>query len=75
MSLGAAATLRVGSPEVGWSEVFNFSSAPEAAAVAQGQDSLTFLVFNDVGQENSGRQDVLVTRRVTRTANQQQLQG
>jgi hypothetical protein len=51
---------RVGSPAVGWSEDFNFTAGPEPAAVAQGQESFTFLVFNDVGQENSGEEGVLL---------------
>jgi hypothetical protein len=72
--LGTVPTCRVGSAEVGWSEVFNFTSAPEAAAVAQSWDSFTFLVFNDVGQENAGRRLVLLTHGVTCKADQQQLQ-
>uniref|UniRef100_A0A383W7I1 Purple acid phosphatase C-terminal domain-containing protein n=1 Tax=Tetradesmus obliquus TaxID=3088 RepID=A0A383W7I1_TETOB len=44
---------RVGSPEVGWSGAASFVSGPEPAAVAQGRASFTFLVFNDVGQENA----------------------
>lgn len=47
--------VRVGSAAAGWSGVFSFTSAPHPAAVAQGRDTFTFLVFNDVGQENLGR--------------------
>lgn len=48
-------SFRVGSSEAGWSAVFSFTSAPDPAAVAQGKNSFTFLVFNDVGQENLGK--------------------
>lgn len=44
---------RVGSNTVGWSQLYSFTSAPSAAAVAAGSASFTFLVFNDVGQENA----------------------
>lgn len=44
---------RVGSYSVGWSQVFSFTTAPSSSAVAANQASFTFLVFNDVGQENA----------------------
>jgi hypothetical protein len=44
---------RVGSDAVGWSEAQAFTSPPSAASVAAGTASFTFLVFNDVGQENA----------------------
>jgi hypothetical protein len=53
-AFSSMSTCRVGSPEVGWSAAASFSSGPEPAAVAQGREAFTFLVFNDVGQENAG---------------------
>jgi hypothetical protein len=44
---------RVGSNAVGWSQLYSFTSAPSATDVAAGEASFTFLVFNDVGQENA----------------------
>jgi hypothetical protein len=44
---------RVGSNIVGWSPIHSFTSAPAAADVASGKSPFTFLVFNDVGQENA----------------------
>lgn len=44
---------RVGSDAAGWSSVRTFTSSPEPAAVRSGAQAFTWLVFNDLGQENA----------------------
>ena len=38
---------------MGWTPLLSFTSAPASADIAADRAAFTFLVFNDVGQENA----------------------